>query len=139
ACAAPLLPEARDGAREADGDRAVQQSDVDAELERVRRGDPEELSLDEAALDVSTLRRRVPGAVRREPLRGRRVDAVGRQAVDQLGLLAALRETDRPQIALHELRHQPGGVAERARAQSELGVEQLRVPESDGALGAWRS
>ena len=37
--APPLLPQRRDRAGEADGDRAVEQADVDAELERVRRRD----------------------------------------------------------------------------------------------------
>ena len=54
--AAPLLAQARDRAREADGDRAVEQADVDAELERVGRGDAEELALDEPPLDVAPLR-----------------------------------------------------------------------------------
>ena len=79
---------------------------------------------------------RVAGAVRSEPARRRDVDALGREAVDQLGRLAALREADRPQTAGRELREEPRGVAERARAQPELGVEQRRVPDDDLALGA---
>src|SRR5439155_25919868 len=37
ACAPPLLAQARDRAGKADRDRAVEQADVDAELQRVRR------------------------------------------------------------------------------------------------------
>ena len=100
---------------------------------------PEQLALDEAALDVPPLRRRIARAVRREPLRRCGVDAVCGHAVDQLGLLAALREADRAEVAPHELRHQPGGVAERARTQPELGVDQLGIPEGDRPLGARRA
>ena len=70
--APPLLAQRRDGAGEADRDRAVEQADVDPELERVRRGHAEQLALDEPTLDLAPLLRRVAGAVRREPLRGRR-------------------------------------------------------------------
>ena len=65
--AAPLLAQARDRAREADRDRAVEQADVDSELERVRGGHAQELALDEAALDLAPLRGRVARAVGREP------------------------------------------------------------------------
>ncbi len=64
------------------------------------------------------------------------LDAIGRHAVNQLGLLAALREANRPEVALHELRHDPRRVAERARADSELGVEELGIPQRDRALRA---
>ena len=55
--------------------------------------------------------------------------------MDQLGRLAALREADRPQTARRERGEEPRSVAERARAQPELGVEQRRVPDDDLALG----
>ena len=74
--ASPLLAEARHRAGEADGDGAVEQADVDPELERIGGGDAEQLALDEPPLDVAPLLRRVAGAVRREPLRGLRVDAL---------------------------------------------------------------
>ena len=97
--ATPLLPERRDGSRKPDRDRAVEQADVDPELERVRRRDAEELSLDKAAFDLATLLGRVAGAVRREPIPRCDVHALGGEAVDQLRRLAALREADRPQAA----------------------------------------
>ena len=65
--AAPLLAQARDRAREADGDRAVEQADVDAELERIGRRDAEQLARDEVALDRPALLGGVARAVRREP------------------------------------------------------------------------
>ena len=52
---APLLAQARHRAGEADRDRAVEQADVDSELERVRRRHAEELALDEPALDLPPL------------------------------------------------------------------------------------
>ena len=97
--ATPLLPERRDGSRKTDRDRAVEQADVDPELERVRGRDAEELSLDEAALDLAALLGRVAGAVRREPIPRCDVHALGGEAVNQLRRLAALREADRPQAA----------------------------------------
>ena len=67
--AAPLLAEARDRAREAGRDHAVEQADVDPELERVGRRDAEQLAGREPLLDAR--RRcagRVAGAVGREPV-----------------------------------------------------------------------
>src|SRR5438094_1433517 len=51
--AAPLLTQARDRPREAGRDHAVEQADVDPELERVRRGDAEQLACREAPLDLA--------------------------------------------------------------------------------------
>ena len=134
-CAPPLLAQRCDRAGEADGDRAVEEPDVDPELERVRRGHAEELALDETALDLAALLRRVAGAVRSEPARRRTVEALRREAVDELRRLAALGEADRPQPTRRELREQPRGIPERARAQPELRVEERRVPDHDLALG----
>ena len=64
--AAPLLAQRGDGSREADGDHGVEQADVDPELERVGRRDPEQVALGEAPLDLAPLRGRVAGAVGRE-------------------------------------------------------------------------
>ena len=58
--------------------------------------------------------------------------------MDQLDRLAALREADRPQAVRDEAGEQARGVAERARADAELGVDQLRVPERDRPLGRGR-
>ena len=98
--AAPLLAQRGDRAREADRDHRVEQADVDPELERVGRGDAEQLALGEPPLDLAPLLGRVAGAVGREA----RVVAepLGGEAVDQLGRLAALREGERAQAALDE-------------------------------------
>ena len=66
--AAPLLAQARDRAREADRDRAVEQADVDAQLERLGRDDAEQLPGHEVALDAPPLLGGVARAVRREAL-----------------------------------------------------------------------
>ena len=95
ACSAPLLPERRDGAREPDGDRAIEEADVDPELERVGCGDPEELALDQATLDLTALCRGVARAVGRESRPRLPVDALHGELVDQLRCLPALREADR--------------------------------------------
>ena len=81
---------------------------------------------------------RVAGAVGRKAVAVLLAEPVEREAVDQLGRLAALREAERPQAALDELRHQPRRLAERARADAELLVEQRRVPERDRPLGPRR-
>src|SRR5581483_2725345 len=136
--ASPLLAEAGDRSREADRDGGVEIADVDPELERVRRGDAEELALDEAPLDLASLLRRVSRPVRGQPLCGFRFEPINGEAVDELRRLAALREADRPEAAADEPREQPRRLAERARAQAELGVEQRWVPERDRPLGTRR-
>jgi hypothetical protein len=84
----------------------------------------------------SALLRGVAGPVRRQV----RVVAepVGGEAVDQLRRLAALREGEGAQPAVDEERLQLRRLREGGRAETELGVEQLRVPEDDRSLGAWR-
>ena len=62
--APPLLAQRGDGAREADRDHRVEQADVDPELERVGRGNAEELALGEPPLDLAPLTCCVAGAVR---------------------------------------------------------------------------
>ncbi len=129
-----MLPERCDGPGEPDRDRAVEEADVDPELERVGRGDAEQLPFDEPPLDVATLLGRVPRAVGGEPIGGRGVHPLDGEAVDELRRLAALREADGPQAACRELREQSRRLAERARAQAEVDVEKRRVPDHDLAF-----
>ena len=135
---APLLAEARHGAGEAGRDHAVEQPDVDAELERVGRGHPEQLAGGQPLLDVPPLCRRVPGPVRREPVAVLRAEPVDGEPVDQLCRLPALREAERPQPTLDERCHQTRRLSERACADAELLVEELGVPERDRPLRARR-
>src|SRR5262249_56782950 len=106
----PLLAEARDRAGESDRDNGVEQADVDAELERVRRGDADELARRQALLDLSPLGRRVAGAVGGQP--ARLAEAVGGGAVGQLPGPAALGKEKGGQVARD-------GAAEPARALAE--------------------
>ena len=66
--AAPHLAQRGDRAGERHADRGVERADVDAELERVGGDDAEQLALDEPALELAPLLRRVAGAVGRDPL-----------------------------------------------------------------------
>ena len=136
---APLLPQRRDGAGEADRHRAVERADVDPQLERVRRRDAEQLPGHQPLLDLAALRRRVAGAVRSQPGSERGLEAGGGEAVDQLDGLAALREADRPLARRDEAGEQARRIAEGAGADAQLGVDQLRVPERDRPLGRRRS
>ncbi|MEJ7566922.1 MAG: hypothetical protein WKF41_01530 [Gaiellaceae bacterium] len=79
-----------------DRNRAVECADVDPELERVGRGDPEQLAGHQATFDLASLRGCIAGAVWREPLGRGAVHALDCEAMDQLDGLAALREADRP-------------------------------------------
>ncbi len=131
-----MLAQRRDGAGKADRDRAVQQPDVDAQFECVGGGNAQQLALDESAFDVTSLSGCVAGAVGSEALGDFGVHSLHRETVNQLCGLPALREADRAQAAGDEVGHQLRCIAQRARAQTKLGVQQLRVPEQDRALGS---
>ena len=132
--ASPLLAERGDRAGKADGDHAVEQADVDPELERVRRRDAEQVAVLQPPFDLAPLGRRVARAVRREEAVV--AEPLGREPVDELGRLPALRERERPEAPLDEHRLQPGGLGERRAPQAELGVVERRVPEHDRPLGS---
>ena len=106
--AAPLLAEARDRAREPRRDHAVEQADVDAELERVGRRHAEQLAGGQPLLDAPSLRWRIPRPVRGEPVAVLGAEPVRGELVDQLGRLPALREAERAQPALDQGGHQAG-------------------------------
>src|SRR5262249_46461727 len=90
--ASPLLAEAPHRPGEADRDRAGEVAEVDPELERVGRGDAEQVSLDEPALELAPLLRCVARAVRRETFGGLGIEPITCEAMDELGGLPALRE-----------------------------------------------
>ena len=136
--AAPLLAQACHRPREADRDRAVEEPDVDSQLEGVGRGDAEELTLDESPLDLAPLRRCVARPVGGESCGRGLVEPFGGEAMHELGCAPALGEADRAQVAADELGEDPRGLAERARPHPQLLVEERRVPEGDGPLGARR-
>ncbi len=136
----PLLAQARDGAGEPDGDRAVEQPDVDPELERVGRRHAEELARDEIALDRTALLGGVARAIGREPERqvgaSCRLERLAGDPEHDLDATAAAHEADRPQARGRERREQARRLGERRPALARLVVEQGRLPEGDGARGA---
>jgi hypothetical protein len=135
--ASPLLPQACDRSGETERDRAVEQADVDAELERVGRAHTEQVAVHEPPLEFAALSRRVASAVRSEPSRqGGVVEPLGGESMDELRCPAALGEADSSQPARDEIRHHPRRLPERARPEAELLVGERRVPERDRALGA---
>jgi hypothetical protein len=109
--ASPLLPQRRDGAGEPDGDRTVEEPDVDPELERVGGRHSEQLALDEPPLDLAALLGCVAGPIRSEPARRRRIDPLAGEPVNELRCLAALGEADRAEAPRRELRQQTGGIS----------------------------
>ena len=64
-----LLPEAGDSAGEAAGYHYVQPADVDAQLQRVRRGNTQQLAIVEATLELAAILRGVARAICRHPHR----------------------------------------------------------------------
>ena len=64
--ASGLLPHRRERAGKAVEHDGVEAADVDAELERVRRGDTEQPATREVELELAALRGEVAGAVRRD-------------------------------------------------------------------------
>ncbi len=133
----PLLAQARDGAGEADRDRAVEQPDVDPELERVGRRHAEELARDEIALDRAALLGGVARAIGREPERQvgapSRLERLAGDPEHDLDSTAAAHEADRAQAGSRERREQARRLGERRPALAGLVVEQGRLPERDRA------
>ena len=135
---APLLPEARHRAREAGRDHAVEQADVDPELECVGRRDSEQLAGREPLLDLPALRRGVAGAVGESrsryswPSRSR----VKRWISSADLRLFAKQSVRRPRSTSCAISRDasPSALARDA----ELLVEQRRVPERDRPLGPRR-
>ena len=64
---AELLPRRRHRTRVAGEDRRVEPADVHTELEGIRRDDPEDLAVAQAAFDRPSLRRQVAAAVAADP------------------------------------------------------------------------
>src|SRR5690606_3244865 len=120
-------------------DRRVELADVDAELERVRRDDAEQLTAGEAGLDLATLLRRVAGAVGSDPLAEIVAAAAGElvaaEALDQLDAAAAADEADRPRAARHEVGEHVRGLGEQRAPGARGAVGQRRVPDGDPPCG----
>ena len=137
---AGLLPHRRERSGEAVEHHRVEPADVDAELERGRRGDAEELRR-------STGRARARAAPRAGSRRGTRrprspqpaAPARGGAAVrgDQLGAAAAAREREGLMAGADEAAQQFGGLDVGRRAGPECDVEQRPLPAREHVLGVW--
>jgi hypothetical protein len=139
----PHLAQRGDRAGEGDADRGVERADVDAQLQRVRGDHPEQLAVDQPALQLAPLLGRVAGAVGSDPLRelaaARVLERELREARDQLDRLARLHEHDRARAPADELGEQVGGLGQRRAARGELLVDDRRVPHRDRLLRARRA
>src|SRR5207244_8280678 len=120
--ASGLLPERRDAAGIAGEHRHVEVTDVDAELERVGRDDPEHLALAQALLDRPATRRQVAAPISSHDSAIARL--VGDAALDRsqqdFGGEAALREDNRGDLLLEEPQRELRRFADVRRADSEL-------------------
>ena len=92
---APHLFEARDRSGERDAHRRIELADIDPELQRVGRDDPEQVAVRQARLNLLALGGRVPGPVRGDALGQLRIETVAGVAEDQFDPLARLHEADR--------------------------------------------
>jgi hypothetical protein len=137
--APPLLAQARHRPWERHADRGVEHADVDPELERVGGDDAEQLAVDELALELAPLLRRVAGAVGRDALGQLGVAEVVERVLGelrhQLDRLARLHEDDRARALDDELGQQVGRLGQNRAPGAELLVGDRRVPHRDRALG----
>ena len=110
-----LLPHRRARARVAGEHGGVERADVDAQLERVRRGDREQLAVRQLPLDRPTILGQVAGPIRLDPRALLRVAHVAtRELRQQLRGSPRPGEADRADVVLDQPRHQPRRLGERA-------------------------
>ena len=142
AAAAGLLPAAGDRARIVHQQRHIERADVDAQLERVRCGDPSQLAAEQILLDLPPLVGQVAAAIGAHRFSERRV--LGRQllagvSMDQLGGLARARERQRL-AARFDRFHQPHhGIVVRAAAGKRVVSERRRIPKREVLPAARRT
>ena len=130
--AAGLLPHRCPGARIPGQHGGVEGADVDPELERGGRGDGQQVSVREPALDLPAVLREVPGAIGDDPVAaGRVADLASCELREQLCSPPRPREPDGPDVLRHELPHQPGRLGQRAPPTSGLLVDDGGVPQGE--------
>ena len=137
--AAGLLERARDGAGVAGEDARVEPADVDPELERRGRRDPEQIAVDERPLELPPFLGEVAGAVRGHAIRQVRplaLEPLARIRGDQLRALARLGERDRAHALPDEPREQPGGLGVGAAPRAGGLVDHRRVPQREQLLAS---
>ena len=130
--AARLLPGACDGAREADDEGSVEPADVDAQLQGIRAGDPQQLAAEQLSLDFPPLRRQVTAPVRLNRLcqvRPVAPELLAHIAVQQLGHDARPPEGDRLHPLADQRHHQPLRLDVAADAPGVHLIAVRRVPD----------
>ena len=144
-----LLPERRPGPGEAGHQHGVQAADVDAELERVGGGQPDQPSAAQVLLDGPALLGEVAPAVRRDLARQRRVhlrQQPGRGHRDLLGPAPRADEGERPHVLGDQVGEQVGrlggrGAPDRSavlahpRGEGRLPEGQRHLPAGRGVVG----
>ena len=131
-----LLPGGRDRARVAGQDRRVEAADVDAQLERVRGDDAEDLAVAQAVLDGPALGRQVAAAVAADPAArpaalAERLAQAGQQQLDRDPRPA---EDDRLAAGAQERQRPALGEGHRRAARAARRLEDRRVDEDDVPL-----
>ncbi len=146
-----LLPEGRAGPGEAGDQDGVEAADVDAELERVGRGQPDEVAAPQRGLERPALLRQVAAPVGRDPVRQRRVDLGQQLRRGQRHLLGPASRADegqRPDVLGHQVGQQVGHLRRRGtphgravlpgvRGEGRL-PEQQRHPAARGVVAGQR-
>ena len=135
------LPGRRDRARVTGHHADVERTDVDAELERVRRDDGAHAALAQPLFDLAAALRQIAAAVAANLLRRarRRLEIVLEIRRQDLGRQPALREHDRLQLALQELGGDPPRLAKVRPPDAELRVHDRRVHEEEELLATRRA
>ena len=125
-----LLPHRRAGPGVAREHGGVERPDVDAELERARRGDRQQLAVGERAFDPSPILREVAGPVARDLLPQLRVaDLAPRPLGEQLRRPTRSREADRSG---------PAALASCPRSQALSARALRRAPVSSSTSGGFQ-
>ena len=143
---ADLLPQRGAGAGEPRHHHRVEPADVDAQLERVGRGQPDQLAGAQGPLDRAALLGQVAAAVGRDLAGQRRVDLgeqLGGGEGDLLGPAPRPDERQRADPLDHQVGQQVGGLGRRGaphRGAVLAGAgRERRLPERDGDLAAGRA
>ena len=136
-----LLPRGGDRAGIAGEDGDVEPADVDAELERVRAHDPEDLAAPQALLDGAPLGGQVAAAVAADPRPGPAVlpERLAQPREDQLDARARSSEDDRLPACPQERQRPALGERERRPAGARRPVDDGRVHEEDVARAGGRA
>ena len=138
---AGLLPERRDGAREAGQHHRVQAGDVDAEFERVGGGQPAQFAVGQRTFQRAAVLGEIAGAVGRHrvaQLRGDVLQACPRAQRGQLRSAPRPDEGQRARALGDQVGHHPGRLGARrtphrcAVLADQVGA-QRRLPQRDRA------